>query len=117
MPDANIELNVRNANEQASIIDVKGDLNGYAEEAFMDAFTQACQNGVRNIIINFEGLEYMNSSGIGVLVTMLIRVRRQNQRLLAYGLKEHYEQIFGLTRLNEAIMLFPNEVEAVAAAN
>jgi anti-sigma B factor antagonist len=116
MSQSNLILNVRNSNPRSSIIDVKGEINGNAETPLMDALMQASNNGVRNIIFNFEDLEYMNSSGIGVLVTLLIRVRRQNQRLLAYGLSEHYRQIFELTRLDEAIMIYPSEAEALAAA-
>jgi anti-sigma B factor antagonist len=58
----------------------------------------------------------MNSSGIGLLVTLLIRTQRQKQDLLAYGLSEHYQQIFELTRLNEAISIYPGESEALTAA-
>jgi anti-sigma B factor antagonist len=58
----------------------------------------------------------MNSSGIGLLVTILIRAKRQGQRLLAYGLNEHYRHIFELTRLNEAIGLYDSEADALAAA-
>jgi len=82
----------------------------------MDAYTQASAAGVRSIILNFSGLEYMNSSGIGLLVTLLIRIRRQNQRLMAFGLSDHYEQIFELTRLNEAIGIYSSEMDALAAA-
>jgi anti-sigma B factor antagonist len=57
----------------------------------------------------------MNSSGIGLLVTLLIRAQRQNQRLMAYGLDQHYQQIFELTRLNEAIGVFPSEMEVQIA--
>ena len=57
----------------------------------------------------------MNSSGIGLLVTLLIRTNRQKQRLIAYGLTEHYQQIFELTRLNEAISIYQSEAEALAA--
>ncbi len=57
----------------------------------------------------------MNSSGIGLLVTMLIRVQRQKQQLLAYGLSDHYQQIFELTRLNEAIAIYESEDAAVAS--
>ena len=53
---------------------------------------------------------------IGLLVTLLIRTQRQKQRLLAYGLSEHYQQIFELTRLNEAITIYNGEGEALAAA-
>jgi anti-sigma B factor antagonist len=57
----------------------------------------------------------MNSSGIGLLVTLLIRAQRQKQKLLACGLNDHYRQIFELTRLNEAITIYSTEVEAQTA--
>lgn len=56
----------------------------------------------------------MNSSGIGLLVTLLIRAQRQKQRLLAYGLSDHYRQIFELTQLDKAIGICPSEVDALA---
>ena len=56
----------------------------------------------------------MNSSGIGLLVTLLIRTQRQKQRLVAYGLTDHYIQIFELTRLNEAIEIYASEAAALA---
>jgi len=81
----------------------------------MDAYNRAGAQGARTFLLKFSGLRYMNSSGIGLLVTLLIRVRRQNQRLAAYGLNEHYTQIFDLTRLNEAITIFTDEAEALNA--
>lgn len=113
---ANVTMNVRKANSTASIIDIQGEINAFAENALMDAYNQASNNGVKSIILNFQGLDYMNSSGIGLLVTLLIRANRQKQRLLAYGLSDHYSQIFELTRLNEAIGIFPSEAAALASA-
>ena len=72
--------------------------------------------GARAIVLNFSALEYMNSGGIGLLVTLLVRANRQRRRLLAFGLTEHYREIFSLTRLDEAIGIFGSEQEALAAA-
>jgi anti-sigma B factor antagonist len=58
----------------------------------------------------------MNSSGIGLLVTLLIRIQRQKQQLLAFGLSEHYRQIFDLTQLDKAIGIHASEAAALAAA-
>ena len=58
----------------------------------------------------------MNSSGIGLLVTLLVRAHRNHQRMLAYGLTDHYRQIFELTRLDEAIAIHETEDAALAAA-
>ncbi|HRI56664.1 MAG TPA: STAS domain-containing protein [Anaerolineae bacterium] len=115
MSKANITTNVRR-NNGIGIIDIGGEVNAYAEDALAAAYSEASQNGVKAIVLNFSGLEYMNSSGIGLLVTLLIRAQRNKQRLLACGLNEHYQQIFALTRLNEAIGIYASEAAAAAAA-
>ncbi len=112
----NVTVGVRKANEKASILDIQGEINAGAEAKLMDAYNQASTAGAKVIILNFTRLEYMNSSGIGLLVTLLIRVKRQNQKLLAFGLSDHYRQIFELTRLNEAITIVSSETEALASA-
>ncbi len=117
MPQATVTMNVRKVSDKISIIDIQGEITAFAENVLMDAYTQASTPTTRSIILNFSGLEYMNSSGIGLLVTLLIRANRQKERLLAYGLSEHYQHIFELTRLNEAISNHDTEDEALAAAN
>jgi anti-sigma B factor antagonist len=115
MHPTKLEMNVRNPSKYASVIDIRGEVTSLAEGSLMDAYQQATENRASSIILNFENLEYMNSGGIGLLVTLLIRAQRNDQRLMAYGLNEHYRQIFELTRLNEAIGIFGNETDAVAA--
>jgi anti-sigma B factor antagonist len=116
MSKANATMTVRKATATVSIVDIQGEINAFAENALMDVYTQATSGGANVIILNLSRLEYMNSSGIGLLVTLLIRANRQKQRLLTFGLSEHYQKIFELTRLNEAIGIYKTEVEALAAA-
>ena len=116
MAQAQVTVDVRDGSETASIIDVRGELTSAAEARLMDAYTRANDRGVRVIILNMAGLEYMNSSGIGLLVTLLIRMNRQKQKLLTYGLSEHYRHIFELTRLTDAIGMYETEPEALKAA-
>lgn len=116
MPEANVKMTVRTVNDTTSIIDIQGEVSAFAEYVLTEAYAQASSSTTRVVILNFSGLEYMDSSGIGLLVTFLIRANRYNQRLLAYGLSDHYRHIFELTRLNEAINIFDSESAAVAAA-
>jgi len=97
------------------VLDIQGETTAQAEAALMDAYGQATRHGAKAVVLNFSDLEYMNSSGIGLLVTLLIRSQRQGQRLLACGLTEHYRQIFELTQLNRAIGIYPTEAAAVTA--
>ena len=116
MPQAKVSMTVRKVDGKASIIDIEGEVTAFAENVLMDAYTEASGGSTRYIILNFTGLEYMNSSGIGLLVTLLIRTNRQKQRLLTFGLNEHYRHILELTRLDEAMGIYATEAEAVAAA-
>ena len=116
MPQTKVIVNVRKVSPQAGVIDIQGEVTAFAENMLMDAYTQASSGETRLIILNFNQVEYMNSGGIGLLVMLLVRIRRQGQRLLAFGLSEHYRNIFDLTRLNEVIGIYPTEAEALAAA-
>ena len=60
-------------------------------------------------MLDFTGLDYMNSSGIGLLVTLLVRARREGRQISAFGLSDHYRQIFELTRLDEVISVHDDE--------
>jgi anti-anti-sigma regulatory factor len=51
-----------------------------------------------------------------MLVTLLVRGQRRQQRIAAVGLTSHYRQIFELTRLDEAISLHDDAPSALAAA-
>ncbi len=112
MANAKVLMNVRQVGA-VGIIAIQGEVTAAADNILTDAYTQA-SNGTRGVILNFSGLEDMNSSDIGLLVTMLIRANRLKQKLLAYGLNDHYKQIFALTRLNAAIKIFDSEAQAVA---
>jgi anti-anti-sigma factor len=104
------------SNSNIRVIDIRGEITAAAESALMDAYAQATSPGSRTVLLNFTELEYMNSSGIGLLVTLLIRANRQGQRIAAYGLSPHYRDIFELTRPDEAIHIHDDEASAAAAA-
>lgn len=133
-----VSLDVRLIDDRTSVIAIRGELSSFAEGALMDAYLRACtpasvdasaaeqdvEHGVVcgarrspvTIVFDMSQMEYMNSSGIGLLVTLLIRMNRLKQRMLAFGLSEHYQQIFAITRLDEAIGVFDTEAEALASA-
>lgn len=115
MPEPAVSMQVRKANDRASVIDITGDITAASESVLMEAYSRASEDSPATIVLNFSGLEYMNSSGIGLLVTLLVRANRNGQRLAAFGLNEHYRQIFELTRLDEAISIHDDETDAAAA--
>lgn len=117
MTQGKLNTLIRKPEPEVSVIDLQGEVTGQVENALMDAFAEASNGTTKTIVLNFNELEYMNSSGIGLLVTLLIRTQRQKQDLVAYGLDEHYQEIFKLTRLDDAIITYSSEAEALAGNN
>jgi anti-sigma B factor antagonist len=115
MPEAATTFEVREHSERARVIVITGDITAGSEDVLMDAYGRANGDGVQAIVLSFSELEYMNSGGIGLLVTLLVRAQRQGQQVLAYGLSDHYRQIFELTRLDEAVGIHDSEADALAA--
>ena len=114
MTTTNLTMRVRDAGEGVRVIDIEGEITSFSEKEIATAHDEA-GDGARAVILNFDGLEYMNSGGIGLLVTTLIRAQRTGHTLSAYGLSDHYRQIFALTRLDEAIAIYEDEDAALAA--
>ncbi len=108
-------VTVRHAPPGPAVIVLGGDITAASEAVLAQAHEQTVAAGARDVVLDFTGLQYMNSGGIGMLVTLLVRTQRHGQRLAALGLSEHYRNIFALTRLDEAITLYADEAEALAA--
>jgi len=115
MTTATTNTSADRIDERTIVIRVRGDVTAASEGPLMAAYGQAGDK-TRSIVLDFSGLDYMNSGGIGLLVTLLVRANRQKQKLLACGLNDHYKQIFELTRLDEAIGIHDTEAAAIAAS-
>jgi anti-sigma B factor antagonist len=111
-----LQTRVRSADGGVAVIELSGDVTAACESELMDAYREAGRAEIRGIVLDFTRLDYMNSSGIGLLVTLLVRARREGRQLSAYGLSDHYRQIFELTRLDEVISVHDDEEPALAAA-
>lgn len=112
-----LTMGVRRVADTVAVVDITGDVTAACEPALMSAYEAAGGAATSRLVLNFAGLEYMNSGGIGMLVTLLVRANRQRQQLAAYGLSDHYREIFELTRLDEAITIYDSEESALAGAD
>ena len=116
MPTTNLTMTVRDVGGGITVIDIRGEITSFSEDEINSAHEKASAGDPKAVVLNFTELDYMNSGGIGLLVTTLIRAQRSGHQLLAYGLTDHYRQIFALTRLDEAIGIYEDEGAAVGAA-
>jgi len=100
---------------QHTVIDLHGEINGQADEALSQAYAEADSGNPEVIVLNFSDVDYINSTGIALIVGLLAQSRKTHRRLVVYGLSEHYVQIFQITRLSDFMDIFQDESSALAA--
>ncbi len=116
MEHSQFNAEVRRRND-AAIIDLKGEINAGAEEALNRAYSQATAGSAGNVLLNFAGVDYINSTGIALIVGLLAQARKAGRRLLTSGLSEHYVEIFKITRLADFMSIYPDEATALSSAS
>ncbi|HKZ83624.1 MAG TPA: STAS domain-containing protein [Anaerolineae bacterium] len=97
----------------AVVIDLYGDIDAFAEDALHAAYAEADKKNLPTVLLNFGDVDYINSIGIALIVSLLAQARKAGRRLLASGLSDHYKEIFQITRLADFITIFPNETSAL----
>lgn len=101
--------------DSLAVIDLQGEINTLSEDALNKAYTQAAQGQARAILLNFAAVDYMNSTGIALIVGLLAQARKSGTRLMTTGLSSHYTEIFQITRLSDFMNIYPDEASALAA--
>ncbi len=95
-------------------IDLHGEIDARAEEQINAAYAEASASGPEAVLLNFGDVDYINSTGIALIVGLLAQARAAHRKLLAYGLSDHYQELFRITRLSDFVGLFPDEASALA---
>lgn len=93
------------------VLRLSGDVNRGAQEPLDAAYEQT---GSGPVVLDFEGVEYINSTGIAVIVSLLARAKSQGRPVRAYGLSDHYRQIFTITRISDFMDIYDDQSAAMA---
>ena len=96
------------------IIDLHGEINGGVEAALNTAYERAEAESDGSIALNFGDVDYINSTGIALIVGLLAKARKAKRSLFVFGLSDHYMDIFNITRLVDFMNVYPDEATTIA---
>jgi anti-anti-sigma factor len=99
----------------AAVLDLVGDVDAAAEATLQSAYDEAA-SAHRTIVLNFAHTDYINSTGIALIVSLLAQTRARGGQITACGLSDHYRTIFEITRLADFMPIADDEDVAVAGA-
>ncbi|HEY5578883.1 MAG TPA: STAS domain-containing protein [Acidimicrobiia bacterium] len=115
MPSVPFSASVR-LEDNATVIDLAGDIDRSAAPGLDQAYGEASE-GPGRLILNFSDVEYINSTGIAVIVGVLAKARSARREVAGFGLSSHYREIFSITRLSDFMGIYDDEGAALAAAS
>jgi anti-anti-sigma factor len=94
----NARVQMRN---DCAVIDLRGEMDGSAEDTLNSAYAEARAMQPQRVMLNFAGVNYINSTGIALIVGLIAQSRKAGQKLMVAGLSDHYREIFEVTRLSD----------------
>ncbi len=100
----------------AAVVDLVGDVDGTAADALDRAYAEAVGLGADTVALNFQRAGFINSTGIALVVGLLAQARRSRIEVTAFGLTQHYREIFEITRLSDFMTIADDEDRAVGTA-
>ena len=114
MATRELEVTTR-ARDGVAVLALHGDVNASAEAALQGAYAEATSGDPRAVVLDFADVDYINSTGIALIVGLLARARADGREVSACGLSPHYREIFEITRLVDFMTITEDEDGAIGA--
>lgn len=100
------------------ILNIDGDLIGENSGAeILGHVTDHLNQDINSCALNLEKVRYMNSSGIGVLITLLTKIKGKNGKFVLVNPSDQVQKLLQITKLAEVFSIVNNEEEAISSIN
>lgn len=96
-----------------TILAFAGDIASTSKDAILDAYNAT---DAKKLLLDFTGTEYVNSSGIAIIIQVLLDAARVGDRTVGiFGLTPHFQKVFTMVGIGKYATLSPDEATALAA--
>jgi len=113
----NLKVTPRRVDDNTQALDLEGEVDVYTAPALRQEIMDQVDAGVKNLLINLEKVEYLDSTGLGILIGGVKRMKEQGGSMLLVGPSARITRIFEITGLNRIFDVFTTESEALSAGS
>ena len=103
------------AGHPVAVLRFEGDISSTSKDAVLGAYQGLPRESSKQILLDFTKVDYINSSGIALVIQLLIEADHSAQKISAFGLSQHFNKVFTMVGITKYAKLFPGESEALAA--
>ncbi len=112
----NLKVETQSPGEGVEIIRLSGEVDVYTSPRVKQEMVDLLNRGVNQVVVDLSSVEYMDSTGLGVLIGGLKRARERNGDLSIICASTRILRIFEITGLTKIFDIYRTEEEALAAA-
>ena len=113
MSQQKIEIDVRNQGDY-QVLRPEGDLDVYTVGSLRDAIGTMIDDGTPYVVVDLDGVPFMDSSGLGALMGGVRRLREAGGDLAIACTREQHLKLFTITGFGEGVSIAPTVEEAAA---
>jgi anti-sigma B factor antagonist len=103
------------AGHSVAVLRFEGDIASTSKEAVLGAYQSLPKPANKLILLDFTKVDYINSSGIALVIQLLIEASNSDQKVYAFGLSAHFTKVFTMVGITKYAQLFASEPAALAA--
>lgn len=103
------------AGSPVTVLRFEGDIASTSKDAVLGAYQALHKNDVKRILLDFTRVDYINSSGIALIIQLLIEAANAHQQVSAFGLSAHFTKVFTMVGITKYAGLYATQAEALAA--
>lgn len=92
-----------------------GDITSSSEAAVLGTYQGLPPESSKRILLDFSGVDYLNSSGIALIIQLLYAASKKGQAVQTFGLTPHFQKVFTMVGITKYTKLHPDEASACAA--
>jgi anti-anti-sigma factor len=97
-----------------TVLRFSGDITSASQPAVMGTY-EGLPDTAKRILLDFSKVEYLNSSGIALVIQMMIAASKRGQTIRTFGLSPHFQKVFTMVGITKYTSLHPDEPSACAA--
>ena len=101
---------------EVQALDLEGEVDVYTAPVLRQAILDQVEGGVKHLLINLTRVEYLDSTGLGILIGGVKRLKEQGGSLRLVGPSARIQRIFEITGLNKIFDVYASEQEALGTA-
>jgi len=100
---------------RAHAVEVQGEIDVYTSPRVKETINELIDAGHYNMVVNLEGVRYIDSTGLGVLIGALKKVREKNGKIVLICTNPQIKKIFNITGLIKIFDIYKDEAEALGS--